>query len=106
VEEEVEFMENLPVDWFSYFPQKVLLDKSGKRKDWEAIIRLAPISLKDFNLVYQHFTKNTLTDKERKRNLRGKSFSYRHDPTLPSKSFLSIYGNIEMCQVRTDIIIL
>jgi 5'-3' exoribonuclease 1 len=106
VEEEVEFMENLPVDWFSYFPQKVLLDKSGKRKDWEAIIRLAPSSLKDFNLVYQHFTKNTLTDKERKRNLRGKSFSYRHDPTLPIKSFLSIYGNIEMCQVRTDIIIL
>ena len=106
VGEEVEFIENLPRDWFSYFPQKVLLDKSGKRKDWEAIIRLAPSSLNDFSIVYQHFTKNNLTEKEKRRNLCGKSFCYRHDSTLPGKSFSSIYGNIEMCQVRTDTIFL
>ena len=101
-EDEIEFVANRPENWFSYFPEKVRLDKSGKRKDWEAIIRLKPSSLQDFDFIYQHFTKNSLTEKEKKRNQRGKSFSYKFDPSLPPKVFSSIYGNIETCQIRTE----
>jgi 5'-3' exoribonuclease 1 len=101
-EEETEWMNGIPDHWASYFPSKVVLDKGGKRKDWEAIIRLVPSSLDDFRTVFDICTKDRLTEKEKRRNQQGKTFSYKFDESFSPRPFLSIYGNVENCQIRLE----
>jgi len=64
------------------FPQKIVLDMYGKRKEWEAIVCLPPLSLHDFDFEYQKIISKILP-MDQKRNQIGKQFLYDSKNTCP-----------------------
>jgi 5'-3' exoribonuclease 1 len=80
-----------------YFPDTFEIDMTGKRKDWEAIVILPVIRFDDFKLHYESLEKN-INPMDKKRNIFGKNFIYKHDPDR-SDVFSSFYGNIPECPV-------
>lgn len=87
-----------------YYPSEFEIDVSGKRKDWEGIVVLPPISLTDFQRVYKDL-KQKVPEKDAKRNIKGKSFMYKYDPSIRQpQSLKTSYGFIPEYKVRTTII--
>lgn len=87
-----------------YYPSEFAIDVAGKRKEWEGIVQLPPISLHDFQRVYQSM-KPHLNEKDRKRNIRGKTFLYTHDPNPHTQTSLrTSYGLINDYRVKTTIV--
>jgi hypothetical protein len=76
---------------------------TGKRKDWEGIVILPCMNLKDFKTEYDKLEQK-LSYSDRKRNIFGKNFVYRYDVTK-SDIFSSFYGNIHECPVSVSIIV-
>lgn len=89
-----------------YYPTEFNIDVSGKRKEWEGIVQLPPISLHDFQDTYTRL-KSQLNDKDKKRNIQGKSFTYSYDHHPQSASPITIktsYGLISDYRVKSSIL--
>jgi 5'-3' exoribonuclease 1 len=86
----------------SYYPRDFEVDMAGKKRDWEGIVLLPHITIGDFMEYYRTHVRN-VTPSILKRNIRGKNFIYVHQPN--SEVFVSFYGNIDNCTVRTTPIV-
>jgi 5'-3' exonuclease len=86
-----------------YCPDRIELDLSGKRKEWEAIVLVPMI---DRQLVKQEYFKliDKVDPKDLSRNIPGKIFSYKHDNTKLPSIFKSYYGDIPNCTVQTSVV--
>jgi 5'-3' exonuclease len=61
------------------FPETFELDMAGKKKEWESIVVLPLVNVEDFQHEYV-ICKNRITDeRQRKRNILGKSFTYMYN---------------------------
>jgi 5'-3' exonuclease len=82
-----------------YCPDNFEIDLGGKRKEFEGIVLVPMI---DVELVRDCYLENLgkIDSRELKRNLVRKSIVYEYIPGLHG-SFISYYGNIEKCSVRT-----
>jgi 5'-3' exonuclease len=85
-----------------YFPDNFEIDITGKRKEWEGVVILPVMNLKAFKDEYDRLEPK-LSYSDRKRNIFGKNFLYRYDPTR-NNVFSSFYGNIPECPVAVQII--
>lgn len=85
-----------------YYPDDFEVDLSGKKNEWQGIVRL-PISDPELIIkVYSDYHK--LIDlRETKRNIFGKSFIYKYDKQC-NETFNSYYGIIVCCKVRNKVI--
>lgn len=84
-----------------YYPEDLKFDFDGKRNDWQCIVPLPFVDHKIVNSLY--LEKIDGVDKiESKRNMFTKSYIYRF--SADKRIFYSYYGNIENCQVKTEII--
>lgn len=96
---------NIFTELAPYYPTEFEIDLAGKRKEWEGIVQLPPISLQDFQVVYQRM-KPFLNEKDRKRNIQGKTFLYTYDPNphAPPTSLKTSYGMITEYRVKTSVV--
>ena len=85
-----------------YCPDDFEIDLAGKRKDYEGIVLVPMI---DIEVVRECYLLNLekVDIRELKRNLVRRTVVYEYIPTLQG-SFLSYYGDIEKCCVRTAFI--
>lgn len=60
-----------------YYPTEFTVDYSGKRNDWEGIIKLPPIDFSFLNKIYQMYLPKVSTN-SLNLNYRGKIFSYTY----------------------------
>jgi len=81
-----------------YYPKEFQVDMAGKKKDWEGIVLLPPISIDDFMDCYKKNVRQVLPS-VLKRNICGKSFIYKFNASM-EKNFVSFYGNIENSSVE------
>lgn len=87
-----------------YYPNDFEIDVSGKRKDWEGIVVLPPISLDAFQKAYQNL-KPKIGERDAKRNIQGKSFLYMYDnENRYHQAIKTSYGMIPEYKVKTSII--
>jgi 5'-3' exonuclease len=82
----------------SYYPKDFGVDMAGKKHDWEGIVLLPNITLNDFLESYRQ-TVRLVPPSLLKRNIRGTNFIYRFQDS--EYVFLSFYGNIDKCHVKT-----
>jgi len=82
----------------AYYPKDFEVDMAGKKRDWEGIVLLPHITIDDFMDHYRKHVRN-VTPSILKRNIRGKNFIYARQ--LTSETFVSFYGNIDNCCVKT-----
>ena len=85
-----------------YCPDKIDIDLSGKRREWEGIVILPMV---DYQIVRKSYFEllNKLDSKDLKRNKMGKTFIYKYNPGQ-SFIFHSYYGNIDNCRVSLNMI--
>lgn len=90
----------------SYFPTEIVIDLSGKRKEWEGIVHLPMIPYSLFLSLYNE-RKSFLTPQDARRNIRGKTFVYTYgaSPTSPYM-FQSSYHCIPQCRSFVETIVL
>ena len=81
-----------------YYPKEFEVDLAGKKRDWEGIVLLPPISITDFTENYRKHVR-AVTPSLLKRNIRGKNFIYTYKPS--TETFISFYGNIDNCSVHS-----
>lgn len=87
-----------------YFPDDFEIDVAGKRKEWEGIVLLPPISFTDFQKSYDQL-KPLIPEKDARRNIRGKSFVYTYDGGVRHpQTVKTSYGVIPEYRVRTSIV--
>lgn len=84
----------------SYYPRDFEIDLAGKKRDWEGIVQLPPITIDDFLKEYKNNIRN-VKPSCLKRNIKGKSFVYRQKSGEP-EPFLSFYGTIQQCKAITE----
>lgn len=85
-----------------YCPDELIIDLSGKRKEWEGIVLLPMV---DFKIIESEYFKHIdkVDRSESGRNILGKSFMYSYSHKC-SFEFRSFYGNISNCRVVTRVI--
>jgi 5'-3' exoribonuclease 1 len=83
-----------------YYPKEFEIDLAGKKKDWEGIVLLPPITIDDFFVEYRNHIKS-VKPSCLKRNIKGKSFVYRYHDESPN-TFMSFYGAIQDCRVNCE----
>ncbi|MDC3332902.1 hypothetical protein OAV62_01540, partial [bacterium] len=82
-----------------YYPKNFEVDISGKRQEWEGIVKLPMIDTKRLERVYQS-CKSTFTDSEKRRNKVQRNVMYVYESHRPFL-FRSRYARIEKCHVHT-----
>ena len=75
-----------------YYPTEIEIDCSGKRKEWEGIVKLPMLNIKEMEKEYQNKI-NRFNPKFKHLNKFGSNFIYQYT-TTPS-FFQSYYGNFE-----------
>ena len=85
-----------------FCPDKIKIDLSGKRKEWEGVTIIPMI---DVDIVKEEYSKivDRVDPKELNRNKFGKTFMYKYDKNY-TFNFKSYYGNINDCKVRMGFI--
>jgi 5'-3' exonuclease len=85
-----------------YYPTEVDVDVSGKRREWEGIVKLPPIN---YNHIHGEYTRRreTIEIREQNRNKFGNTFVYTYDSSNPYY-FNSYYGKIPECHSHIRII--
>lgn len=83
-----------------YYPKEFEVDLAGKKKDWEGIVQLPPISIQDFVDHYKTHVRQVKPN-VLKRNRMGKTYVYKFNEDNLSV-FSSFYGTIENCRVETS----
>lgn len=83
-----------------YYPDYFIIDMDGKHNSWEGV---ALIPFTDFNLIEKEYKEciNKVDEKEKKRNIIGKSFIYKN--TNFEYNFKSFHGDIKNCITETFI---
>lgn len=74
----------------SYCPSEFEVDLAGKRQSWEGIVLLPVIDYSKVKECYNEYI-GKVDEKERKRNIVGKSFTY--NKSIKESEFKSFYGN-------------
>uniref|UniRef100_A0A6C0EJU0 Xrn1 N-terminal domain-containing protein n=1 Tax=viral metagenome TaxID=1070528 RepID=A0A6C0EJU0_9ZZZZ len=89
---------NSPIS--EYYPENFGIDLSGKRREWEGTVLLPMI---DYNKVEREYYNRIqqVDQKERRRNILGKSFVYNRHPDMCF--FRSYYGDFQS-NVSTEVI--
>ena len=85
-----------------YYPDDFEVDLSGKKNEWQGVVRL-PISDPELIIKVYSDHQKFIDEREIKRNIFGKSFIYRHDESF-NETFKSYYGTIVSCKVRNQVI--
>ena len=82
-----------------FCPEQFEIDLSGKRKEWEGIVLLPMVN---FSVIEDEYSKHIdkVSKKDSVRNILGSSFIYSYDPNEKNE-YLSYYGNIHECKVKT-----
>jgi 5'-3' exonuclease len=84
-----------------YCPEKIEVDLSGKRQEWEGTVKLPMIDYSEVEKLYIRQVKN-IDERERKRNILGKSFLYKFSEK--SYELKSYYGEFtckaEVCFIN------
>ena len=85
-----------------YCPDKIEIDVSGKRQEWEGIVILPIV---DFEVIKEEYGKHIdkVSEKDMRRNVVGKSYIYNYSPNT-SFIFKSFYGDIQECKMTRKII--
>jgi 5'-3' exonuclease len=85
-----------------YCPEDFIVDTSGCKQEWEGIVLIPMI---DYSTVKKLYTKMIISvdEKEKKRNVFGKSLVYRFSDTDPS-TLVSCFGNFE-CLATSEVIV-
>ena len=85
-----------PLD--KYCPDDFYIDLSGCKAEWEGVVILPMV---DYDVVEKAYFKNikSVEEKERKRNILGKSFVYARD--VVTYKFASYYGDFD-CKVSVN----
>lgn len=86
-----------------FFPEKFETDLSGKRQEWEGIVKIPMV---DIIKVKEEYDKkiDQVDPREVKRCLLGKSLVYRVSDNNFGYSFPSFYGNINKCLAKINTI--
>lgn len=87
-----------------YYPKDFDIDLSGKRKEWEGIVQLPPITIDDFKEEYMKHITKIVDIKDIKRNKRGKTFVYTFDGNMSPYELKTLYGIIPEYRVKYQII--
>lgn len=85
-----------------YCPEKIEVDVSGKKQEYQGIVLLPFIDHKIINKVYDEY-KDKLDKYEEKRNMFGRTVIYKYNSSI-NKVFFSFYGNINNCTVEFTVI--
>ena len=85
-----------------YYPDEFEIDLAGKKNDWQGVVIIPIIDpdtiIKNYSLIFKD-----IDEKESKRNIFGKTFSYNYCTEI-SNTFNSYYGTIYNCKVRNKVI--
>lgn len=88
-----------------FYPREFELDKSGKKQDWEAVVKI-PFIEEDRLLQAMATKEHKLTEDERARNSFGVTLKFSYDPEMdfeyPS-SYEGIFPPIKACTCVTNI---
>lgn len=85
-----------------FCPDKIEVDLSGKKQEYQGIVLLPFIEQKIVQKVYEEYI-DKIDEKDLKRNVLGKSVIYRYNPSAP-RMFYSFYGNIPNCMAEYRIV--
>jgi 5'-3' exonuclease len=86
-----------------FYPENINIDMDGKRNSYEAIVNLPPINYTVLEKEYNKLIKS-VDEKDRKRNINGKSFIYnRTQDDFQSHTYKSYYGDIKDCMTLSNI---
>lgn len=88
-----------------FFPplEDIVINKSGKRKEWESIVELPMVEFDLVRKVYFQYIQS-IDQRELKRNIEGKTYTYKYSEF--ENIFKSYYGDIPKCRVETKTITL
>ena len=92
----------LKIDLKKHFPDKIEIDLSGKKQEYQGIVLLPFVEHSEIKKVYDDFI-NKVDEKEMKRNVIGKSVLYKYNESS-TRMFYSYYGNIVDCKAEFKII--
>jgi 5'-3' exoribonuclease 1 len=79
------------------YPDEIKIDLDGTRNNWEGIVLLPNMNIKLMKDYYYSKIKE-VEERDRKRNIQGKSFLYRK--VKQPYFFKSFYGDIQECKVN------
>uniref|UniRef100_A0A6C0E1K3 Xrn1 N-terminal domain-containing protein n=1 Tax=viral metagenome TaxID=1070528 RepID=A0A6C0E1K3_9ZZZZ len=85
-----------------FCPDKIEVDLSGKKQEYQGIVLLPFTEYKVIQKVYEEYV-DKLDKNELKRNIIGKTVVYSYNPAM-TRLFYSYYGNIPDCAVEFKII--
>jgi len=85
-----------------YYPDEIMVDMDGKHNDWEGVVILPPIN---FQLLEKEYTQalKIVDDKDKRRNIVGKSFIYSHKNDGMFFEYKSFYGDIKQSSVQSKL---
>ena len=83
-----------------YYPETFHINYEGKKRKWEGVVELPVVDIQEVRKSYGHFA-SQISDLEKRRNIVGKSFSYKFSTDFTSE-FKSYFGNIKRCNVEVD----
>lgn len=86
-----------------FYPDKVDIDLDGKKNDWQGIVLLPQIDMDQVKNVYNEQTEKIDT-RDIKRNVFGKTFSYKYMNHYTPSLYKSFYGDIRGYKIRTSLI--
>lgn len=83
-----------------FYPDDIIVDMDGKHNSWEGVVVLPNV---DFSIIEKEYEKTIklVDEKERKRNIIGKSFLYKKSDS--PYFFRSFYGDIKNCMTVSQV---
>jgi 5'-3' exonuclease len=86
-------------------PDKVEVDCSGKRQEWEGIVLVPIISDDDMNMIKKHYTiyKQHMDTIHDRFNCVKKSLKFTYDGRIKNFTYKSYYGEIPNCHVKMEL---
>lgn len=83
-----------------YYPETFHINYEGKKRKWEGVVELPVVDIQEVRRAYSQFAGH-ISDTEKRRNIVGKSFSYKFSTDFTSE-FKSYFGNIKHCNVEVE----
>jgi len=85
-------MQTISTNLNEYFPEDFEVDISGKRREWEGIVRLPRIDIDKFKEFFQ-MRKESITKSEAYRNKTGFPYSYKYNHRINKESHSIFFGS-------------
>ena len=86
-------------DIAQYYPEKFVLDVSGKRQEWEGIVILPELNTEKIRTVYEELC-SQIPEREKRLNQKGSNYIYKYKTYGDSYVFKSFYGHIPNCRAK------